>query len=130
MQTQTCGCEHCWPAEARAAWDARAGLRRVRTLIDESHFIVSLLTCPRCAQRFVSIFTETIDWTDGEDPQYWTLLPITAAEADRLVQRAASLDEATLNALGRERRSLRRDSPKDKPPRVFWETGILVGPHD
>ncbi|HEX8450842.1 MAG TPA: hypothetical protein VF647_02030 [Longimicrobium sp.] len=102
----------------------------MRTLIGESHFIVSLLTCPRCAQRYVSIFTETIDWTDGEDPQYWTLLPITAAEADGLIQRAASLDETTLNALGPERRSLRRDSPKDKPPRVFWESGILVGPHD
>jgi len=127
---QTFGCDACWPADAHAAWGARARLSRVSALIDESHLIVTILACPRCAQRFVSVFTETIDWADGDDPQYWTLLPIAVDEAEDLVQRAASLNEASLNALGPERRSLRRDIPKGAPPRVFWGSGILVGPHD
>jgi hypothetical protein len=130
MQTQGFGCDRCWPADASAAWGARDGLRRVRELIDESHFIVTILTCPHCAQRYVSVFTEMIDWEGGEDPQYWTLLPISGGEAEGLIQQAASLNEVTLNALGRERRSLRRDYTKDEPPRVYWGSGILIGPHD
>ena len=130
MHTREFGCDLCWPADARAAWGARAGLSRVKELIDESHFIVAILACPRCAQRYVSVFTEVIDWEGGNDPQYWTLLPITGAEAEGLIQQAASLNELSLNALGRERRSLQRDNPKAAPPRVFWGSGIFVGPHD
>jgi hypothetical protein len=130
MQTQEFGCDRCWPADARAAWGARDGLTRLKELIDESHFIVAILVCPGCDQQYVSIFTEMIDWADGNDPQYWTLLPITGAEAAGLIRQGTSLDETGLNALGRERRSLRRDHPRDGPPRVFWGSGILVGPHD
>ena len=130
MHTREFGCDLCWPADARAAWGARDGLSRLRELIDESHFIVAILACPRCGQQYVSIFTEMIDWEDGNDPQYWTVLPITWAEAESLMRQGASLNEMSLNALGRERRSLRRDHPKAGPPRVFWGSGILVGPHD
>lgn len=130
MQTREFGCDLCWPADARAAWSARDGLSRLKELIDESHFIVAILACPRCAQRYVSIFTEMIDWADGNDPQSWTLLPLTEAEAEGLIRQGDSLDELSLNALGRERRSLWRDHPKDGPPRVSWGSGIRVGPHD
>ena len=130
MRTREFGCDLCWPADAGAAWAARVGLTRLKELIDESHFIVALLACPRCAQRHLSIFTELIDWEDGNDPQYWTLMPITEAEAEGLIRREASLDETSLNALGRGRRSLRRAHPKAGPPRVFWGSGVLVGPHD
>ncbi len=130
MQTQEFGCERCWPADAQVAWEARGGLTHMGELIDESHFHVMTLACPHCAQRYVSVFTELIDWADGEDPQYWTLLPITEAEAESLTRRGDSLDETSLNALGRARQCLRRDHPKAEPPRVFWGSGILVGPHD
>lgn len=130
MQTQEFGCGLCWPADAHAAWGARGGLGRQKELIDESHFIVAILACPRCGQRYVSIFTEMIDWGDGNDPQYWTLLPITEAEAEGLIRQETSLNETSLNALGTGRRSLHRDYPKEGPPRVFWGSGIRVGPHD
>ena len=130
MQTREFGCDLCWPADARAAWGARDGLSRLKELIDESHFIVALLACPRCAQRYVSVFTELIDWGDGNDPQYWILLPITEAEAGGLIEQGSSLKETSLNALGRGRRSLQRDHPKAGPPRVFWGSGVFVGPHD
>jgi hypothetical protein len=58
---QDFGCEHCWPSTADAAWEARGALTHVQDLIDESHFHVMILACPHCSQRFVSVFTETID---------------------------------------------------------------------
>ena len=130
MQTQEFGCELCWPADAHAAWGARDGLTRLKELVDESHFIVAILVCPGCDQRYVSIFTEMIDWEDGEDPQYWTLMPITEAEAKGLIQQETSLNEESLNALGPGRRCLRRHHPKAEPPQVFWARGVFVGPHD
>ena len=127
---QNFGCEHCWPSTADAAWDARGALTRAQELIDESHFHVMILACARCSQRFVSVFTEMIDWEDGDDPQFWTLLPITETEAADLVQRRSSLTEASLDALGPGRRCLRHDHPKAAASRTSWGTGIYVGPHD
>src|SRR5262245_17487855 len=124
------GCERCWPSAADAAWEARSQLRREVELIDESHFHVMILVCPECSQPFVSVFTEEIDWVEGEDPQSWTLLPTTPQEVAYLRQFGTALTEATLNALGKGRRSLRRDHPKEGDPRCFWSTGILVLPHD
>jgi uncharacterized protein YbaR (Trm112 family) len=124
------GCERCWPASANAAQDARRTLVREAELIDESHFHVMILACPSCRQRYLSVFTEMIDWDDGDDPQYWTTLPLTDAEAADLVRRRDSLDEATLNALGPGRRSLLHDHPKGVDARTHWGSGIFVGPHD
>jgi len=112
------GCERCWPPSAEEAWAARSTLTQQREWIDESHFRVVLLACPRCSQRFVSVFTETVDWADGDDPQYWTVLPVTAAEVERL--EASAITESALNALAPERRSLRRDHPKAANPRTYW----------
>jgi hypothetical protein len=124
------GCERCWPSEADAAQQARFTLARQADLINESHFHVMTLACPSCGQRFVSVFTETIDWDDGEDPQYWTLMPITEAEALDLDREGGAVTEATLETLGRERRCLQHDHPKGADARSSWGMGIFVGPHD
>lgn len=124
------GCERCWPATPEAAWEARRGLALEAELIDESHFHVMILACSGCGQRFVSVFTELIDWSGGDDPQYWTLLPLTDREADGLVRKGDAVTEARLNALGPDRRSLRRDYPKAAAPRCIWGTGVRIGPHD
>lgn len=123
------GCILCWPADAEAAWAARSGLVNRRDLIDESHFHVMVLSCPKCGQAYVSVFTESIDWADGDDPQEWTTLPLTADEAGRLVRNEPPT-EAVLSALGPGRRCLRRDAPKGAPPRAFWHTGLAIGWHD
>jgi len=124
------GCEHCWPPAADGAWKARSTLTRVAELIDESHFHVMTLACPRCTQQFVSVFTEIIDWEDGDDPQYWTLLPITGEEAADLARQRVSLPETKLDALGPGRRSLQHDHPKGVERYIYWGTGIHVGMHD
>ena len=125
------GCERCWPEAADAAWGARARLTHAEVLIDESHYRVTLLACPACGQRFLSVFTETVDWADSEDPQYWTLLPLEDAEAADLIRRGAATSEADLGALGAGRRSLMRDFPKGVPePTVYWATGVRIGRHD
>lgn len=124
------GCNDCWPMDPDSAWKARSKLVREAELIDESHFHVMILACNQCAQRFVSVFTETIDWEDGEDPQSWMLLPITDAEVDKLVQQRESLTEDWINALGSERRCLRHDYPKGIAPYSFWSTGMWIPVHD
>ena len=65
------GCKRCWPSSADAAWKARDGLKLSAELIDESHFHVMILACPQCGQQFISVFTEMIDWINGDDAQYW-----------------------------------------------------------
>jgi len=123
------GCELCWPAEAEEAWAARLTLKQEIQIIDESHFHVMVLRCPSCSQQFLSIFTESIDWEDGEDPMYWTTLPILASEA-RILAQGNLVSENEFNSIGSDRRSLRRDFPKDFPKRTYWGIGIRVGVHD
>jgi hypothetical protein len=124
------GCEHCWPTAADAAWKARDGLTHTAELIDESHYHVMILACPRCGQRFLSAFTEMIDWSDGDDAQHWTVIPVTESEATELTRRGSELTEVEINSLGSDRRSLLRKYPTGEGPCEFWGKGITVGPHD
>jgi hypothetical protein len=123
------GCPQCWPSAADAAWAVRGKLALAHDLVDESHVRVTIRACAACGQRFLSVFTETIDWDGGDDPQYWTLMPLTEAEAARLVGLGSALNGAALEALGRDRRCLRRDHPKDGE-RTYWGIGMVLGPHD
>jgi hypothetical protein len=127
---QDFGCGHCLPDSAEAAAEATRGFEFVHRLIDESHYIVSIKRCPHCTQAYLSVFTETIDWIGGEDPQYRTLLPITADETLVLVAHGERVSDSTLNALGPQRRSLCIDYPRDGGKRMFWNTGMCIGPHD
>ena len=125
------GCSRCWPDAPEAAWDARRQYDRAAILIDESHFIVAVLRCTACDQHFVSIFTESIDWNGGNDPQYWTVMPLTKEEVGRLASLRDRLGEADLNALPSDRRSLQRNYPADaEQPTLAWGRGIHIGPHD
>ena len=129
MAPETFGCAACWPESADAANEARYKLKRDRDIIDESHFHVMTLRCPACAQAFLSVFTETIDWADGEDPQYWVTLPLTAEEAADLA-RQPTVTEGALCALGPGRKSLAYDHPKGVKSRSYWRTGMSIGFHD
>jgi len=117
------GCALCFGEDAEAA---RAYLlASVQVLVDESHFGVSLRRCTACGQRFVHIFTEFVDWVDGDDPQYTELVPVTGEEAAELAAQGENVDLRAIEALGAGRRRLVMDFPKGGPRRVFFTVGAL-----
>lgn len=125
------GCERCWPREPAAAWKARQSLAKSAELVDESHYRVIILSCPHCRQAFLSVFTETMDWSGGEDSMYWTVVPVSTGEVAALRDLTGALRDADLEAIARDRRSLLRDFPKDaSEPTVCWGAGLRIGPHD
>ena len=117
------GCPQCFGDDAAAAWDHK--LQSRITLIDEYHFDVALRLCPACGQQFVCIFTEFVDWADGDDPQYCDRLPLTDSVADALAAQGTAVDLKQIEELGRNRRRLKMDHPKGQPRRVAWANGGL-----
>lgn len=128
--TQLDGCERCWPESAEAAWQARGDLREHARWIDESHFNVRVLECSHCTRRYLSVFTESVDWVNGEDPQRWLVAPVSAHEYERAEALFSASLEAALGVVPAERRSLCRDFPSGEDARTFWSNGIRVGRHD
>jgi hypothetical protein len=123
------GCNTCRPSSANTAWEAFKSLTTDIELVDESHFAVKIKFCRKCTQRFLSVFTETIDWEDSEDPQFWSVIPLTSTEVEQL-SAAGNRLEAAIVALPHVRQSLQRDFPKGGDPRNYWSNGIVIGPHD
>ena len=117
------GCAACFGDDPATAYEHRLGI--TDRLIDDSHFMVLLRRCPACAQAFVTIFTEFIDWSGGDDPQYRDIMPITADEAARMRTMGEDLDLEWLETIGRNRRRLCMNHPKDGPRQVFWSDGGL-----
>lgn len=124
-----CGCDKCWPSEAQSAWELTTKLPIHNRLIDESHFMVMLRNCESCEQTFLQITTETIDWLDGEDPIFRTILPITDTEETNLINQTP-ISERYLETIGVDRKSLKYAWPKGEEQRVYWGRGIVVGRHD
>lgn len=128
--TQLNGCEQCWPESAEWAWQARSDLRTHAVWIDESHFNVRALECTHCTRRYLSVFTESIDWVNGDDAQRWLVAPVSAHEYERAEALISSSVEAALSVVPAERRSLCRDFPSGGELRTFWSSGLRVGGHD
>jgi hypothetical protein len=130
--TPTVGCGACYGEDAQAAWGYYArGLTTERSLVEESHLIVRLRRCGACGQPFVWIFTESVDWHGGEDPQYHRVVPVRPDEAAALTRQGERVDPGRLGALGRGRRHLRTDWPSDAPRMtIYWATGGFLVEHD
>lgn len=130
MPAPAFGCEKCFKADAQAMALAKTKFKFIARLADESHFMVSILACPACGQRCLSIFTEMIDWTGGDDSQYVSVLPIMLEESQALEASSENLEDR-IEALGRDRAHLRDDHPTGGLRQVFWATkGLRIGPHD
>jgi hypothetical protein len=123
------GCEECWSSEAAEAWRAVRSIPIQAHLIDESHYIVSIRVCPSCSQHYLQVTTETVDWKDGEDPIYRTIIPIDDAERTELTS-SKRLDANVIEGVGVGRQSLKFDWPKNQEPSTYWSTGVRVGLHD
>ncbi|MEO0424700.1 MAG: hypothetical protein AAF184_20350 [Pseudomonadota bacterium] len=131
MASEAFGCEVCLPDDVEAAAACWPKVPVTHALIAESHFSVKLRRCERCAQQFVSVFTEQIDWENGEDPQRSCAMPIDELDEARLRKAHASgrLEEAVC-ALAPTRRSVSTDWPSGRPKRIAWTRGMTIGPHD
>lgn len=117
---------------------AVASVRRaplVRDLIDESHRHVVLRRCP-CGQAWLSVFTELIDWSGGDDSQAWMHVPLDDAEAARLAglvmpEPRHTIDHAAWPELQRPRRHLRVLYPRGGERNCSWGEGAIpILPHD
>ena len=82
---------------------------------DDSHLRRYLLKCRECGQLYFFEFYETIDWDNGNDPQYTKYIPVSAiGDAEELSRLGPS---GLLNASPR----LCIDFPKEaKSPIVYW----------
>jgi hypothetical protein len=121
------GCRLCFGEDAELAWASYRRLRTDAAVVDESHFLVRLRSCPECGQRFLWIFTEFVDWENGEDAQYRQIVPVTKAEADAIARQGAAVDLAYLGSLGRGRRYLKVDWPSAQPKATAgWATGEFL----
>lgn len=121
------GCAECWPESPEQARQALRGLRAVATLVDESHYMVRVTSCASCGQRFLHVFTERIDWADGDDPAVRSHMPVSESE---LAELGHAPTEAGVASVAPDRRYLRWSSPKGAPSTAAWSTGLRVEWHD
>jgi hypothetical protein len=121
------GCIQCYgdDAEATLAQFGRGGLETDRVIVDDSHFIVSLRGCPSCGQAFISVFTEFVDRSGGDDAQYRDIVPVTPDEAAAVLAQGEQVDLRFLGSLGEGRRRLSSDWPTGGERRVEWRTGAF-----
>ena len=81
---QDFGCAQCWQQDATLVISAFCAFEIDSYLIDESHYIVTIRHCLKCSQKFLSVFTEMVDYVDGDDPQYRIIMPITTDESKKI----------------------------------------------
>lgn len=125
------GCGTCCGDDAETVWSHSSALARVAAIVEESHFSVRVVRCASCGQSFASVFCETIDWTGGNDPQDWLLVPLTEGDVATLIAAGEDGVERALAALVPER-YLVRSYPRTGPtPAVGWVHGpVWVPRHD
>lgn len=128
---QTSGCPICLPDDPAAAYERAREMETIAELIEESHFSVTVRACRTCAQRFVWVFTETINWVHGNDPQLCTMLPITEDESNQLIAQGQQVETLLVETLGACRRHLLMHFPSSGPQTIcYTNEGTIIGPHD
>jgi hypothetical protein len=64
----------------------------LETIVHESHWWRYLLKCRECGQRYFFEFYEEIDWEEGNDPQYSTLIAVETDEEIETLKRASPFE--------------------------------------
>ena len=115
------GCEKCFGATAEAFRASWPNFNEIARLVDDPHDIIRIKSCSNCGQRYVAVTTEFIDWEDGEDPIYRSVLPLTVEESERLLSQGENVDVRLIESLGKTRRYLQTSWPKEeKQESVYW----------
>jgi len=87
----------------------------IETYEDDGHLSRRLVKCKDCGQLYFKEFYEWIDWENGNDPQYGTLIPV---ETDEDIEMLRKTDVFGLLQL---RPCLRSDFPSTADtPKVYW----------
>jgi hypothetical protein len=106
---------HLWQAGELTSNDLHEALALVEEFMDEPHRGRYLRQCKRCGQLYFHEFSESIDWVDGEDPQYQIYLPVDSREEVDLL---LTSDEFRSHSFSPR---LMSDFPKEaRTPRVYW----------
>jgi len=106
-------------------------MRTLAEPVEESHLSITARACASCGQRFVWVFSEMIDWVDGNDPQRCTLVPIAQTEADELIAEGEQVREPSVERLTDGRPVLVMDFPKSGAKTFAYVGGArIIGPHD
>ena len=116
------GCDVCFRGDAASVWKAWP-FRTLAELVDESHFSIQILACRACGQRCAKVFTEFVDWSGGDDAQYWSVIPLTGDEADELSKQGEAAEIKRIEAFSAGRPYLQADFPTGKPARIVWQQG-------
>jgi hypothetical protein len=118
------GCHCCYGEDVATLWaNLSVVLDVVTTLVDKSHFDVSIRRCQACQQQFVFVFTEITVWGEDGEPQYSTLIPIDGAEVETIVAMGQRPDLKWIGALGQDRRWLYKNWPSGASASIGWSTG-------
>lgn len=119
------GCGACYGTDAISTWEHFLdGVDSDPPIVDDPHFNAAIVRCRDCAQAFLRVFTEIIDWAGGDDPQYITIVPVTDAEAIALTDGAIPVLRA--GKLGAGRRHLISDWPSGADHRLMWSFGEFL----
>jgi hypothetical protein len=120
------GCTECYGEDAAATLEfTRKHFTTTHRLISESHYGVSVRVCQKCGQQFVAIFTEFVDWSGGEDAQYFDVVPVTPEEAAEAIAADEDVTTSFLGSLGTGRKHLASDWPTGGPHRIYWGNGAF-----
>jgi hypothetical protein len=118
------GCDRCYGEDAATVWaNLNVVFEVVTTLVDKSHFDVSIRRCQTCQQQFVFVFTEISLWVEDGEPQYSTLIPVDRAETKTVLAMGQHPDLKWIGALGQDRRWLYDNWPSGKSASIGWSTG-------
>lgn len=120
------GCALCGSLDAKTAWASLHTLH-VASPVREVHFGIDVKRCT-CGQPWVVMFTERVDFRDGNDDQTWLAMPVTDAEASVLTTCDPSRVSQGVAELGRNRRFLLRSNTSNT---IAWrDSGFAIPPHD
>jgi hypothetical protein len=97
------------------ARDILGGMDVVREYQDDSHLMRRLYRCRKCGQLYFYEFYEEIDWAEGNDPQYCTLIPVEDGESAELLSKKAPIELLCYP-------SIRMDYPREarEPEKPHW----------
>lgn len=87
----------------------------VREYQDDSHLMRRLYRCRKCGQLYFYEFYEEIDWAEGNDPQYCTMIPVGDERSAELLSKKAPIELLCYP-------SIRMDYPREakQPEKPWW----------